>query len=116
MQRLLACAALMLAAASAFAHAKLHDSTPADGATVTSPPAELRLRYDEPVEAALSSVKLTGPADAAVATEKVAADKADPKTLVLPLPRLAPGAYRAEWTTVGHDGHRTKGEIRFTVK
>ena len=106
----------MLAAASAFAHAKLQDSTPANGATVASPPAELRLRYDEPVEAALSSVKLTGPDDAAVATDKVGADKADARTLVLPLPRLAPGAYRAEWTTVGHDGHRTKGEIRFTVK
>ncbi len=105
-----------LVSASAFAHAKLQASTPANASTVTSAPTELRLQYNEAVEAPLCSVKITGPNDAAVATDKVVGDKDDPKTLVLALPKLGAGDYRAEWSAAGHDGHRTKGEIRFTVK
>jgi methionine-rich copper-binding protein CopC len=116
MKNLLALAALTLASTAACAHARLQDSTPANGSTVAAAPAELRLRFNEPVEAAMSSVKLTGPADAVVATGKVGADPADGRTLVLVLPRLASGTYRAEWGTMGRDGHHTKGEIRFTVK
>jgi methionine-rich copper-binding protein CopC len=116
MKKLLAYAALMLATASAFAHARLQSSAPANDATVTTPPTEIRLQYNEAVEVAMSSVKLIGPGDAVIATDKVAADQADDKALVLPLPKLAPGAYRAEWVTMGHDGHHTKGSIRFTVK
>jgi methionine-rich copper-binding protein CopC len=115
MMKALVLAVLTLAAASVQAHAKLQTSTPADGATVAAP-AELRLQYNEPVEAAMSAVTLTGPGGAAVAAGKPAADKADEKALVLSLPALAPGSYRVDWATVGHDGHRTKGEIRFTVK
>jgi|SRR6516225_4368962 methionine-rich copper-binding protein CopC len=116
MKNILALVALALAAPLALAHAALQGSTPADGAIVTPAPTELRLRYGEPVEAALSSVRLLGPGDAAIATAPPAADPADKRTLVLRLPGLAPGTYRAQWATVGHDGHRTKGEIRFTVK
>jgi methionine-rich copper-binding protein CopC len=116
MKKSLAFAVLTLAIASAFAHAKLQTSTPANDATVTTAPTEIRLQYNEPVEAAMSSVKLIGPGDAVVATDKVVADLGDDKTLVLPLPKLVPGAYRAEWVTMGHDGHHTKGAIRFTVK
>lgn len=105
-----------LVSASAFAHAKLQASTPANAATVSPAPKELRLQYNEAVEAPLCSVKVTGPNDTDVAIDKVVGDKEDPKTLVLALPKLAAGTYRAEWSASGHDGHRTKGEIRFTVK
>jgi methionine-rich copper-binding protein CopC len=116
MKKTLAFTALTLAASLAFAHAKLQASAPADRATVSPAPAELRLQFNETVEVAMSSIRLTGPGDAALATGKVAADARDDKALVLPLPKLAPGDYRARWSTMGHDGHHTKGEIRFTVK
>jgi methionine-rich copper-binding protein CopC len=116
MKKPLAFTALALLSAVAFAHAKLQASTPAAGALVGPAPTELRLQYNEPVEVAMSTVKITGPGDAAVATDKVVADPDDDKTLVQPLPKLAAGDYRVQWTTMGHDGHHTKGEIRFTVK
>jgi len=116
MKKTFAFTALTLVSAVAFAHAKLQASTPANGASVGTAPAELRLQYNEPVEVAMSTVKITGPGDAAVATDKVVADASDDKTLVQPLPKLAAGDYRVQWTTMGHDGHHTKGEIRFTVK
>ncbi len=110
---LLACG---LVGASAFAHAKLQASVPADGSTVSPAPSELRFQYNEAVETPLCAVKVIGPGEAEVTTVKVAGDKDDPKTLVLALPKLAAGSYRAEWAAVGHDGHRTKGEIHFAVK
>jgi len=116
MKKTLALTALTLASAAAFAHARLQGSTPANGASVGPAPTELRLQYNEPIEAAMSTVKLAGPGDATVATDKVVADPGDDKTLVQPLPKLAAGDYRVQWTTMGHDGHHTKGEIRFTVK
>jgi len=108
--------ALALSSTLAFAHAKLQASTPASGAVVSPAPAELRLHYDEPVEAAMSSIRLLGADDKVIATARIAADPSDEKSLVQALPKLAPGDYRAQWSTMGHDGHHVKGEIRFTVK
>jgi len=116
MKKTITLAALTMTTALAFAHAKLQTSAPADGATVTAPPAELHLKYNEPVEVAMSTIKITGPGDNAVATDKVSADPSDDKALVQALPKLAPGDYRVQWNTMGHDGHHTKGEIHFTVK
>jgi len=116
MKQFLTFTAFALASAMAFAHAKLETSTPAVGSTVSPAPTEMRLTYNEPVEVAMSTIKLSGPGDAAIALEKVAADPKDEKTLVQPLPKLAPGDYRVQWNTMGHDGHHTKGEVRFTVK
>ena len=64
----------------------------------------------------MSTIRITGPGDAVVSSEKLAADPHDEKALVQPLPKLAAGDYRVQWTTMGRDGHHTKGEIRFTVK
>ena len=116
MKKTLTLATLMMTAAAAFAHAKLQTSAPADGTTVAAAPSELRLTYNEPVEVSMSTVKITGPSDVAIATDKVAADPTSDKTLVQALPKLAPGDYRVQWNTMGHDGHHTKGEIHFTVK
>ena len=116
MKKLVTLAAMTTMSALAFAHAKLQSSTPADGATVAVAPSELRLAYNEPVEVAMSTIKVSGPGDAAVTLDKVTADSSDEKVLVQHLPKLSAGEYRVEWSTMGHDGHHRKGELRFTVK
>lgn len=114
--RVSATLATALLCASSFAHGKLEMSTPANGATLTAAPTELKFQFNEPVEAAVSAVKLVGPGDKETALEKPHAADGDAKTLVVAVPKLDAGAYRAQWATSGHDGHRVKGEIRFTVK
>ncbi|MFD2272297.1 copper resistance protein CopC [Undibacterium arcticum] len=43
----------------AWAHAKLQNATPASGATLESPPREISLHFNEKLEGAFSSVKVT---------------------------------------------------------
>lgn len=108
--------ALASTAASAQAHGKLITSEPANGATLERAPTEVRLQFSEPVEAAFTTVKLVGPALKEVSTGATAVDKTDAKTVVLAVPPLTTGAYRAEWTMVGPDGHKVKGTVAFSVK
>ena len=108
--------AALLASPPAWAHARVQTSTPADGATLDAAPKALHIRFNEPIEAAISRITLQGPAGSALATEKAQGDPADDHALNLALPPLAAGAYRAQWVTMGRDGHRMSGAIRFTVK
>jgi methionine-rich copper-binding protein CopC len=116
LSRTLALAATVFVGTAALAHGRLETSTPAEGATLSPAPTEMKFRFSEPVEAAMSSVKLVGPGDKEVALDKAHADKDDPRSIAVAVPKLDAGAYRAQWATAGHDGHRVKGEIHFTVK
>jgi methionine-rich copper-binding protein CopC len=106
----------LCAVAPVLAHGRLAACVPADGAVLSASPPQLGLRFDEPVEPALSRIVLAGPGGKAVALDKAHAGRDDARSLAVDLPRLAPGDYRARWTTAGHDGHRVSGEVRFTVK
>lgn len=109
-------ATLFCVAPAAHAHAKVLESSPRNGETVAAAPPEVRLKFSEAVEINFTTIKLVGPdgKDVPVAKPKAAAE--DDSKVVLPLPALPSGAYTAQWSTVGHDGHRTKGELAFTVK
>lgn len=111
----IACACLLGLAGTAMAHARLLTSEPAASSAVPAP-AALKLHYNEAVEAAMSKLRLTGPGGATVELGKPSVPEGDPKTLVCTLPTLPAGPYRLQWSTMGHDGHHTQGELRFTVK
>lgn len=113
MKRILAILALA-ACAPAFGHGKLAASQPAAGAVLAKAPKELRLSFNERLEAPFSKVKLTGTQP--VALPKATVDKADPKTMTVALPPLASGKYHVEWSAVTSDGHKTKGAYDFIVK
>ena len=114
--RLLLAALFAMTTQSALAHGKLLSSDPANGSAVATAPVEIRMKFSEPIEIAFTSVKLLGPEAKEIATVKAQAGKEDARTAVVPLPGLAAGNYRAQWSTMGHDGHHVKGEIAFTVK
>jgi methionine-rich copper-binding protein CopC len=103
------------AIASAYAHDTVETTSPKNGATLNTPPSEIRLKFSEPLEPMFTSVKLFSSSGQEVATAEKARIE-DGKTVVLPLPTLAPGTYKAQWMSVGHDGHHVHGELTFTVK
>jgi methionine-rich copper-binding protein CopC len=101
---------------SAWAHAALQSATPAKDAEVASSPKEVVMHFNEELEPAFISAKLVDSSGAAVPTKKASLDPKDATTMKLAVPTLAPGKYTVQYSAVGHDGHRRKGDYSFTVK
>jgi|GEM_PF-5334828 len=108
--------AAIAAAGQAAAHARLLSGSPKAGSTVAAPKA-LTLHYSEELIAGSSSVKVTGPGGAAVATGPLAVDAKTKRVVTVPFttPPLA-GAYKVAWHMKTEDGHETEGNFTFTVK
>jgi methionine-rich copper-binding protein CopC len=102
-------------AGQAAAHARLLSGTPKAGATVAAPKA-LTLKFSEELVPAASSVKVTGPGEAAVATGALALDKTRKVVTVPVTGALAAGAYKVVWHMKTEDGHETDGNFAFKVK
>ena len=78
-------------------------------------PREIRLTFTARPELALSDIKVTTAAGAAVAMGKVA-QGADSLTIVAPVRgAMADGAIVIAWRTAGKDGHVIRGRIPFSV-
>ncbi|HZZ09447.1 MAG TPA: copper homeostasis periplasmic binding protein CopC [Paraburkholderia sp.] len=107
-------AALVLSS-TAFAHAHLMSSEPAANAQVSAP-AELTLRFTEPLEPAFSKIALADAGGSAVAQAASQVDNTDAKVMHLAVPTLSAGRYAVHWTAVATDGHRTQGDFSFNVK
>lgn len=109
----LACA--LLPATAALAHSEVRQSSPADGAMLATPPAEIALTFTDPMQ--VSALRLIDAAGRETAlrrdgarTAKVSAIRAE--VLGGPLP---PGAYRIEYRGISADGHVGGGVVRFAV-
>ncbi|HEY1844579.1 MAG TPA: CopC domain-containing protein YobA [Buttiauxella sp.] len=118
--RILTAAAFFAAIAvspAAFAHAHLKHQYPAADAAVTAAPQALTLDFSEGIEPNFSGVIVTGPQEAKVKTGAVKRNEKDSKQLIVPLEEsLKPGDYSVDWHVVSVDGHKTKGNYRFSVK
>lgn len=107
--------AVPASAGSAF-HLRLVSSDPAPDATLAAPPAALRLTFSEAPELAVTTVRLNGPGDRAVALGRLARARGDRATVVAtPRAPLAHGRYALTWRTMSHDGHAMHGTFHFTV-
>ena len=105
---------LALGATQAEAHAQLVSAEPAANASVGAP-ATIVLRFNEALEARVSSFKLTDIDGNQVAVTPASAP--DNKSLAAtPAASLAPGLYTVSWTAVGDDAHAMMGTFSFTVK
>ena len=100
----------------AFAHAHIESASPAADSTVVSPKS-IVLHFTMKIAPQLSGLKLTGSGGNAVKVKPVVVDSAG-LTMSADIPQpLAPGVYEIAWFAVTPgDGHRSTGELTFTVK
>ena len=112
---LIAAGALALVTATAAsAHAVLVSTTPADGSVVARSPAQITLRFSEPVASSLGSVRVFGPNGKQLSTGEV--DRPSPDTLAVSITgRLAKGTHTVAWRAVSADGHPIHGAFAFSV-
>jgi methionine-rich copper-binding protein CopC len=111
-----AIATLLLEPVAAWAHAKLVKSEPAQRAVLTKPPSQLRLWFNERLEPAFCIATVVDASGKSVTSTQAAVSNTDPKLLVLPLPRLAKGAYTVQFQVLSVDGHTVKAGFRFEIR
>jgi methionine-rich copper-binding protein CopC len=101
---------------AAFAHGKLESAVPAAGSTVDAAPDTLRLTFNEDLESAFSTVKVSDANGAPVSKEKAKVAASNPRVMTISLPKLSSGSYSVQWAVMTHDSHKTKGTYTFQVK
>lgn len=99
---------------SAVVHLALEKSSPAEGAELREPPAEIRLWFTERPEASVSRISLEGP-DGRVELGEVQAVDGDNAIVAEVLTALAPATYEVAWLTASGDGHPIRGTFEFSV-
>ncbi len=113
---------MCLPAPKASAHAFLTDSTPGDGAVLSSAPASIDLKFSESVVVSAMTIDLvdsTGKHYRATSIRLASdpdADTEEPSEVVATLPPLGRDAYRLSWQTLSSDDlHRTNGILVFGI-
>ena len=101
------------------AHAIVIDSYPADGATLSQPPAQVMLRFNAKIIHSLAVLDLVsdeGKRFTLPAPRDKHATATFPDRLVIPLPRLKQGSYTLRYKVLATDGHATLGILHFRIR
>jgi copper transport protein len=106
-----ACIALALTLAPTAAAAVLIE--PPAGATLSAPPASVRVVVSSPLEEGLVRARVRGPRGAE--SNRVAVRPGDPQAMVIPVPRDGEGTYGVAWWGLTTDGHPVAGSTTFAV-
>jgi methionine-rich copper-binding protein CopC len=106
-------AALLFAAGPASAHDAAEASSPADGATVATPPEEVSITFSQAPLGLGSQVRVSDPAGTDWADGKVAiVDNVASQKLREGAPA---GKYTVQWRVVSSDSHPIEGTFTFTA-
>ncbi|MCP3470270.1 copper resistance protein CopC [Bradyrhizobium sp. CCGUVB1N3] len=96
----------------ASAHAELDHAEPRVGNKVASPPREVMLWFTQKLEAAFSSITVTGPSGQRVDGGKA---RVSGNQMSIPLKSGGPGTYHVNWRVLSVDAHTTDGSFTFQV-
>jgi methionine-rich copper-binding protein CopC len=106
---------ILMGAAQLEAHAFLKNAEPAVGSTVQKSPGEVRIRFTENIEPAVSSIQVFDASGKEVDKRDLHLDRSDQALLHVSLPRLGAGIYKVVWRVVSVDTHVTSGNFTFRV-
>ncbi|KFU81132.1 hypothetical protein SAMN04489729_4691 [Amycolatopsis lurida] len=106
--------ALMGAATPAMAHSELKSSDPARGASLTTPPTQIKLTFSGPVTLADDNpIQITGPENASWTVGR--AEVAD-TVVTAPVQAVGPaGEYTLRYKVAFDDSHAASGSVKFTL-
>lgn len=115
---MMAAVILSAVASDVVAHARLKRANPAVGGIVSASavPVELQVWFTEPVEPALSTIRVVNSAGAQMDRGDVRIDAGDHTQLRVTLLPLTPDIYRVIWNVVSIDTHRRSGSFPFRVE
>jgi methionine-rich copper-binding protein CopC len=97
------------------AHAFLERADPAVGSSVPTSPSEVRIRFTENIEPAVSNIQVFDGSGKQVDKRDLHLDRSDHALLHISLPQLSVGTYKVVWRVVSVDTHVTNGNFTFRV-
>ena len=107
---------LALASESAEAHANLVESDPAVNSVLPESPDGVTIRFTEPLEPALSEIRVLNSQGRRVDSDDSKVDPNDPHLMSVSVDPLENGTYTVAWKNVSTvDGHRVRGAFVFSV-
>lgn len=104
---------ILVTSGQAAAHDVVSSSDPADGATVSVPPTQVSVTFDQTPQAGLSTLTVVGPDGA---RREVGPSTTTGNIVTVPVGSLpAAGEYQIGYRIVSSDGHPTSGSLSFTL-
>ena len=100
---------------TASAHAVLDSSSPAASTVLETSPAEIRLSFNENVEASLLDIRLFGADQAEVLLAAAERTPGDASVVRVDVPALDDGVYVVVWRVMSADGHPATGAFPFEI-
>ncbi|MBC6963351.1 MAG: copper resistance protein CopC [Nitrosomonas sp.] len=98
------------------AHAALTKAEPARRAVLVESPKQVRLWFNEEIEADYASLVLLDASGKALTDQKPLVHPDDAKSIYLELPSLVGGQYTIKFRVLSVDGHVVDSEYKFTIK
>ncbi|HWH90302.1 MAG TPA: copper resistance CopC family protein [Candidatus Binatia bacterium] len=115
MKRIIFFLILVVGSARLEAHAFLKHADPGVGSTIQTSPGEVRIRFTENIEPAVSSIQVFDASGKEVDKRDLHLDRSDHALLHVSLPSLAAGTYKVVWRVVSVDTHVTNGNFTFRI-
>ncbi|HET6889140.1 MAG TPA: copper resistance CopC family protein [Candidatus Udaeobacter sp.] len=115
MKRLIFFLILVISSVRLEAHAFLKDADPGVGSTIQTSPGEVRIRFTENIEPAVSSIQVFDASGKEVDKRDLHLDRSDHALLHVSLPSLGAGTYKVVWRVVSVDTHVTNGNFTFRI-
>ncbi len=100
----------------AMAHAALIKSDPPRRATLSTPPKQIQLWFNEKIEGSYASVTVRDSNKNSVTENTPESVTDDPKSVVLSLPPIESGRYTVHYRVMSVDGHVIESSFDFSIK
>jgi copper transport protein len=107
--------ATLVGVGTASAHAELLSSDPQPGAVLDTAPAEITLKFNEPVEMSLGALRLFDGTGASIDISTARHPDGDGAVVEVDLPALKNGSYVVDWRVVSADSHPVHAAFTFQV-
>ncbi len=101
---------------SALAHATLVKSDPPRRASLSSPPKQIQLWFNEKIEGSYASVTVLDSKKKSITENNPEVVLDDPKSVILNIPQMEPGRYTVQYRVMSVDGHVIASSYDFSIK
>ncbi len=98
------------------AHATLVKSDPPRRASLSAPPKQIQLWFNEKIEGSYASVSVLDSNKNSITENNPEVVLDDPKSVILNLPQIEPGRYTVQYRVMSVDGHVIESSFDFNIK